>query len=260
MFLFMCLKRALFRSNSSRSTLSVNLMEPGSTEYFSIKSAVCHLRTLRRASFVPRYLSTTVGTWDLIEAKTTAEWRVVVIEVASLLIGGCVTCEDGLGDEKSMTGAINGGGSIASRDESGNPTEGKYSEVSSTEEPIINQEKDDNINSTNNINTASDGNNTNNVNVVSSTVNAAGSEVNAVDPKTSIELPNDPNMPELKDIVYSYDDEDIGAEADINNLDTHIPVSPIPTTQNSQESSSLNITCGDNIVSTSNQKDDKECD
>ncbi|GKA00057.1 uncharacterized mitochondrial protein-like protein [Tanacetum coccineum] len=80
--------------------------------------------------------------------------------------------------------------SMDHRDESGNPTEGKYSEVSSTEEPIINQEKDDNINSTNNINTASDGNNTNNVNAVSSTVNAASSEVNAVDPKTSIELPN----------------------------------------------------------------------
>ncbi|GJS77804.1 hypothetical protein Tco_0727685 [Tanacetum coccineum] len=90
-----------------------------------------------------------------------------------------------------------------------NPTEGKDSEVSSTEEPRINQEKDDNINSTNNINTASDGNITNNVNDVSSTVNAASSEVNVVDPKTSIELPNDPNMPELKDIVYSDDEEDV---------------------------------------------------
>ncbi|GKC12662.1 putative ribonuclease H-like domain-containing protein [Tanacetum coccineum] len=80
------------------------------------------------------------------------------------------------------------------------------------------QEKDDNINSTNNINTASDGNNTNNVNVVSLTVNAAVTEVNVVDPKTSIELPNDPNMPELEDIVYSYDDEDVGAEADMNKF------------------------------------------
>ncbi|GJV84252.1 ribonuclease H-like domain-containing protein [Tanacetum coccineum] len=96
--------------------------------------------------------------------------------------------------------------------ESGNPTEGKDSEVPSTEEPRINQEKDDNINSTNNINTASDGNSTNNVNVVSSTVNAAVTEVNVVDPKTSIKLPNDPNMPELEDIVYSDDDEDVGAE------------------------------------------------
>ncbi|GJU82225.1 putative ribonuclease H-like domain-containing protein [Tanacetum coccineum] len=115
--------------------------------------------------------------------------------------------------------------------ESGNPTEGKDSEVPSTEEPRINQEKDDNINSTNNINTASDGNSTNNVNVVSSTVNAAGSEVNVVDPKTSIELPNDPNMPELEDIVYSDDDEDVGAEADMNNLDAFMPVSPILTTR-----------------------------
>ncbi|GKA00724.1 putative ribonuclease H-like domain-containing protein [Tanacetum coccineum] len=102
-------------------------------------------------------------------------------------------------------------------------------EVPSIEEPRINQEKDDNINSTNNINTASDGNSINNVNVVSSTVNADGSEVNVVDPKISIELPNDLNMPELKDIVYSDDDEDVGAEADINNLDTHIPVSPLLT-------------------------------
>ncbi|GJS73109.1 retrovirus-related pol polyprotein from transposon TNT 1-94 [Tanacetum coccineum] len=83
--------------------------------------------------------------------------------------------------------------------ESGNPTIGKDSEVSSIEEPRINQEKDDNINitipyqinSTNYINNASDGNNTNNVNAVSSAVNTVGSEVNAIDPKTSIELPND---------------------------------------------------------------------
>ncbi|GJU41867.1 putative ribonuclease H-like domain-containing protein [Tanacetum coccineum] len=93
------------------------------------------------------------------------------------------------------------------------------------------QEKDDNINSTNNINTASDGNNTNNVNVVSLTVNAASIEVKAVDPKTSIKLPNDPNMHELEDIVYSDDDEDVGAEADMNNLDAFMPVSPIPTTR-----------------------------
>ncbi|GKE48956.1 putative ribonuclease H-like domain-containing protein, partial [Tanacetum coccineum] len=111
----------------------------------------------------------------------------------------------------------------------------KDSEVPSTEEPRedqrVNQELDASINSTNNINTASDGNSTNNVNVVSSTVNAAGTEVNVVNPKTSIELPNDPNMPELEEIVYSDNDEDVGAEADINNLDEIMPVSPIPTTR-----------------------------
>ncbi|GJS81593.1 putative ribonuclease H-like domain-containing protein [Tanacetum coccineum] len=93
------------------------------------------------------------------------------------------------------------------------------------------EKEDDNINSTNNVNTACDGNNTNNVNVVSSTVNTAGIEVNDVGVKTSIELPDDPNMPELEDIVYSDDVEDIGAEADMNNLNTFMLVSPIPTTR-----------------------------
>ncbi|GJZ39357.1 hypothetical protein Tco_0585920 [Tanacetum coccineum] len=63
------------------------------------------------------------------------------------------------------------------------------------------QEKEDIVNSTNNVNDAST------------------NEVNAIDAKTSIKLPLDPNMPELEDIVYSDDDEDVGAEADMNNLD-----------------------------------------
>ncbi|GJY85656.1 hypothetical protein Tco_0499682 [Tanacetum coccineum] len=115
--------------------------------------------------------------------------------------------------------------------ESRNTTKWKDSEVPSTEDPIINQNKVDNINNTNNTNTASDGNSTNNVNVVSSYVNVAGSEVNVIDPKSSIELPNDPNIPELEDIVYSDNDEDVGAGADMNNLDAFMPVSPIPTTR-----------------------------
>ncbi|GKA86755.1 putative ribonuclease H-like domain-containing protein [Tanacetum coccineum] len=49
--------------------------------------------------------------------------------------------------------------------------------------------------------------------------------------KTSIELPVDPDMPELKDYSIFKDDEDVGAEADMNNLDTTIQVSPIPTTR-----------------------------
>ncbi|GJY91960.1 ribonuclease H-like domain-containing protein [Tanacetum coccineum] len=84
--------------------------------------------------------------------------------------------------------------------ENENEASGKDSEVPSTkelrEDQRVNQELDASINSTNNINTASDGNNTNNVNAVSSTVNAAVTEVNVVNPKTSIKLPNDPNMPE----------------------------------------------------------------
>ncbi|GJV11632.1 putative ribonuclease H-like domain-containing protein [Tanacetum coccineum] len=40
-----------------------------------------------------------------------------------------------------------------------------------------------------------------------------------------------PNKPDLEDIVYSDDDEDVGAEADMNNLNAFMPVSPIPTTR-----------------------------
>ncbi|GKA55740.1 putative ribonuclease H-like domain-containing protein [Tanacetum coccineum] len=140
--------------------------------------------------------------------------------------------------------------------ESGNPTEGKDSEVPSIEELRINQEKDDNINSTNNINTASDGNSTNNVNAVSSTINVAGIEVNVVDPKTSIELPNYQNMPELEDIVYSDDDEDVGVEANMNNLDAFMPVSHIPTTRIHKDHPVDQI-IGD-LNSASNKKNDKE--
>ncbi|GKF93280.1 hypothetical protein Tco_0279999, partial [Tanacetum coccineum] len=76
------------------------------------------------------------------------------------------------------------------------------------------QEKEDNVNSTN-------------------IVNVAGTnKVNAVGGKISIELPFDPNMPTLEDYsIFDFlrNDEDDGAEDDMNNLDTTIHVSPIPT-------------------------------
>ncbi|GJX76458.1 putative ribonuclease H-like domain-containing protein [Tanacetum coccineum] len=76
------------------------------------------------------------------------------------------------------------------------------------------QEKKDNVNNTNNVNAAST------------------NEVNAVGGKTSIELPFYPNMHALEDYSifdFSRTDEDDGAEADMNNLDTTIQVSHIPT-------------------------------
>nr|GEV04596.1 retrovirus-related Pol polyprotein from transposon TNT 1-94 [Tanacetum cinerariifolium] len=39
------------------------------------------------------------------------------------------------------------------------------------------------------------------------------------------------NMPALEDIIYSDDEEDVGAEADFFNMDTNISISPIPTTR-----------------------------
>ncbi|GJR29809.1 putative ribonuclease H-like domain-containing protein [Tanacetum coccineum] len=40
----------------------------------------------------------------------------------------------------------------------------------------------------------------------------------------NIELPDDLNMHELEDIVYSDDDEDVGVEADMNNFDAFMPM------------------------------------
>ncbi|GJS27946.1 hypothetical protein Tco_0488566 [Tanacetum coccineum] len=90
--------------------------------------------------------------------------------------------------------------------------ENEDSEVPNTEEPRINQENDANVNSTNNINT------------VSLTVNAADIENNDVDENIVYGCIDDLNMPNLEEIVYSDDDdEEVGAEADMNNLATTVP-------------------------------------
>nr|GEU39420.1 hypothetical protein [Tanacetum cinerariifolium] len=85
--------------------------------------------------------------------------------------------------------------------------------------------------------TAAELNSTNNTN----TFNTASPFDTAVSPnfriarKSSFVDPSkyfdDPDMPELEDIVYSDDDEDVGAEADFSNLETNISVSPILTTR-----------------------------
>ncbi|GJS52201.1 putative ribonuclease H-like domain-containing protein [Tanacetum coccineum] len=94
--------------------------------------------------------------------------------------------------------------------EGGNPTK---------EGERVNQEKDASVNSINTIN------------IVSPIVNAASIEDNVVDENIVYGCVDDLNIPELEDIVYSGDDEDVGVEDDINNLDAFIPVSPIPTTR-----------------------------
>ncbi|GKC82807.1 ribonuclease H-like domain-containing protein [Tanacetum coccineum] len=67
--------------------------------------------------------------------------------------------------------------------------------------------------------------------IMSSTVNTASIKDNAVDENIVYGCADDPNMPNLEKIIYSDDDEGVGAEADMNNLDTFMPVSPIPTTR-----------------------------
>ncbi|GKC17924.1 hypothetical protein Tco_1014706, partial [Tanacetum coccineum] len=75
-------------------------------------------------------------------------------------------------------------------------------------------------------------NSTNRVSIVTPSVSAARkSFIN--------DLPTNPLMPDLEDTtdllnigIFSgaYDDEDMGTEADLNNLETTMNVSPIPTT------------------------------
>ncbi|GJW07999.1 putative ribonuclease H-like domain-containing protein [Tanacetum coccineum] len=74
----------------------------------------------------------------------------------------------------------------------------------------------------------------------SSYENLGGSTpVNAATPSNA-DYPTDPLMPDLEDTAdlqdtgifgNAYDDEDVGAEADLNNLETTMSVSPIPTTR-----------------------------
>nr|GEY63342.1 retrovirus-related Pol polyprotein from transposon TNT 1-94 [Tanacetum cinerariifolium] len=103
----------------------------------------------------------------------------------------------------------------------------KIDEDPRNESEYKDQKKEDNVNITNNVN------NTGNVNTVSLTINVAGiNEVNVVDGKISIELSFDQKMPALEDgSIFDFlsDDEDDGAVADMNNLDTIIQVSPILT-------------------------------
>nr|GEU70406.1 hypothetical protein [Tanacetum cinerariifolium] len=55
--------------------------------------------------------------------------------------------------------------------------------------------------------------------------------INEVNAAVASQLLDDPNMLELEDITYSDDEDDVGAKADFNNLETSIRVSPIPTTR-----------------------------
>nr|GEV88762.1 hypothetical protein [Tanacetum cinerariifolium] len=79
--------------------------------------------------------------------------------------------------------------------------------------------------STNNTNSFNDAGPSDNV--VGPTFKIGGKSL-FVDPS---QYPNDPNMPVLEDIIYSDDEEDVGAEADFSNLETSITISPILITR-----------------------------
>ncbi|GJU88763.1 ribonuclease H-like domain-containing protein [Tanacetum coccineum] len=87
---------------------------------------------------------------------------------------------------------------------------------------------------------------TNRLNIVSSPVNTVSSSFTTVDPGRAKEQRNeyeslfDPLIPDLEDTAdlqdtgifrRAYDDEHVGAEADLSNLETNMSASPIPTTR-----------------------------
>nr|GEV43007.1 hypothetical protein [Tanacetum cinerariifolium] len=86
----------------------------------------------------------------------------------------------------------------------------KVDEDPSKESECRDQEQKDNVNSTSNVNVAS----TNKVNIVSENI--------------SNEIPFDPDISTFN---FSSDHEDNDKEADINNIDTTVQVSHVPTTR-----------------------------
>nr|GFB13660.1 putative ribonuclease H-like domain-containing protein [Tanacetum cinerariifolium] len=92
----------------------------------------------------------------------------------------------------------------------------KVNEVPGKGNKCNDQEKEDNVNSTNN------------VHIVSSIVNVAGTNEDN-------ELTFDPNMHALEDVgtfdFSNEDEDDDDIVADMNNMDTTIQVSPVPTTR-----------------------------
>ncbi|GJR81317.1 putative ribonuclease H-like domain-containing protein [Tanacetum coccineum] len=126
--------------------------------------------------------------FDIDALTKSMNYKPVVARNQSNGNAGTKACDDTGDDEKKVTEELGKEGGDSSKDNESND-----------------QEKEDNVNSTNTVNAAST------------------NEVNDVGAKTSIELPDDPNMPELEDIVYSDNDEDVGAEADMNNLYAFMP-------------------------------------
>nr|GEW54158.1 putative ribonuclease H-like domain-containing protein [Tanacetum cinerariifolium] len=88
-------------------------------------------------------------------------------------------------------------------------------------------------------------NSTNTFSATGNTFSAAGNTFSDVGPSNAVaslthrkssfidasQLLDDPDMPKLEDITYFDNEDDVGTEADFNNLETSITVSPIPTTR-----------------------------
>ncbi|GJX72066.1 putative ribonuclease H-like domain-containing protein [Tanacetum coccineum] len=77
-------------------------------------------------------------------------------------------------------------------------------------------------------------NSTQDINTARPSINTASININTSSLNINTVSPNNPSMPSLEETGIfngAYDDEDVGAEADLNNLETTINVSHIPTTR-----------------------------
>nr|GEU46892.1 ribonuclease H-like domain-containing protein [Tanacetum cinerariifolium] len=120
--------------------------------------------------------------------------------------------------------------------------------------------KEFSVNSTNRVNAASapvtavrpnPTNSTNSYNIASHSDNAV-SPTFEIGRKSSFvnasQYPDDPDMPALEDIVYSDDEEVVGADADFSNLETNISVRPIPTTRVHKDHHVIQIIAFDKLM------------
>nr|GEU58331.1 hypothetical protein [Tanacetum cinerariifolium] len=105
-------------------------------------------------------------------------------------------------------------------------------------------------NSSNGVNAASSSVSTAGHNFINSTndFSAAGPSNTATSPTVANSYSQDAStsshdldMPNLEDLTHSDDADDVGAEADINNLESIISVSPIPTTRIHKDHSTSQI-------------------
>ncbi|GJT58929.1 putative ribonuclease H-like domain-containing protein [Tanacetum coccineum] len=96
---------------------------------------------------------------------------------------------------------------------------------------LLVQQKEGYANSTNRDSTASPS-----VSTAGPSINTASENINTGSPNinTASPIPNDSSMQSLENTGIfddAYDDREVGAEADLNNLETTMNVSPIPTTR-----------------------------
>ncbi|GJZ81846.1 putative ribonuclease H-like domain-containing protein, partial [Tanacetum coccineum] len=75
---------------------------------------------------------------------------------------------------------------------------------------------------------------TQDINTVGPSINTASTNINNGSLNINTVSPNDPSMPSLEETGIfddAYDDREVGAEADLNNLEITMNVNPIPTTK-----------------------------